>query len=116
MESEKNVMLLWEYGIRNVVAIGGHILSKVQVEKITRLGVNEVVLCYDEDVNRLENGKIDKKQYVEEAKLFIPQIVVSAMVDINGTILDKKQSPSDDINIFNKMFEERKVLQNGKEA
>jgi DNA primase len=116
VESEKNVMLLWEYGIRNVVAIGGHILSKVQVEKITRLGINEVVLCYDEDVNRLENGKIDKKRYMEEAKLFIPQITVSAMVDINGDILNKKQSPSDDINIFNKMLLERKVLQNGKES
>lgn len=116
VESEKNVMLLWEYGIRNVVAIGGHILSKVQVEKITRLCINEVVLCYDEDVNRLENGKIDKKQYKQEANRFIPQIIVSAMVDINGDILKKKQSPSDDINIFNKMLKERKVLQNGKEA
>ena len=38
------------------------------------------------------------------------------MVDINGNILNEKQSPSDDISIFNKMLKERKVLQNGKET
>jgi len=116
VESEKNVMLLWDNGIRNVVAIGGHILSKVQVEKITRLGIGEVVLCYDEDVHRLDNGKVDNKSYREEANKFILQITVSAMVDINGNILNEKQSPSDDISIFNKMLKERKVLQNGKET
>jgi DNA primase len=116
VESEKNVMFLWEHGIRNVVAIGGHILHKIQVEKITRLGISEVILCYDEDVNRLETGKVDKKEYKIEASKFIPQITVSAMVDINGEILKKNQSPSDDIIIFKKMLQERKVLQNGKET
>lgn len=113
VESEKSVLVLWEQGIKNVVAIGGHILSKTQVEKITRLGVSEIILCYDEDVNRNDNGIIDRQLYLEEAKKFIPQIKVSAMVDIKGQILNKKESPVDDMSKFNKLYNERKVLQSG---
>lgn len=113
VESEKNVMLLWHYGIRNCVAIGGHILSKTQVEKLTRLNVSEIILCYDEDVNRNDKGVVDKKLYKEESSKFIPQIKVSAMVDINRELLNINESPSDDINKFNILYESRKVLQNG---
>lgn len=113
VESEKSVMVLWSQGIRNVVAIGGHDLSKTQVEKITRLGIKEIILCYDEDVNRMDNGKINKKDYISEANKFIEQIKVTAMVDISGNILSPKESPVDDMDKFNKMYEERKVLQNG---
>ena len=114
VESEKSVLVLWEQGIRNVVAIGGHSLSKIQVEKITRLGVKEVVLCYDSDVARLEDGKIDKKEYLEEANKFIEEVKVSAMVDIKGDILKEKESPVDRFENFIKMYDERKVLQVGK--
>lgn len=106
-------MLLWHYGIRNCVAIGGHILSKTQVEKLTRLNVSEIILCYDEDVNRNDKGVVDKKLYKEESSKFIPQIKVSAMVDINRELLNINESPSDDINKFNILYESRKVLQNG---
>lgn len=114
VESEKSVLVLWERGIKNVVAIGGHSLSKVQVEKITRLGVREVVLCYDSDVARLENRKINKKEYIEEATKFIEEVKVSAMVDINGNKLKEKESPVDNFENYIKMYDERKVLQIGK--
>lgn len=114
VESEKSVLVLWEKGIRNVVAIGGHLLSKAQVEKITRLGIKEVVLCYDSDVARLENGKIDKGEYIKEAQKFIEEVRVSAMVDINGNTLGEKESPVDRFENFEKMYDERKVLQIGK--
>lgn len=114
VESEKSVLVLWERGIKNVVAIGGHSLSKVQVEKITRLGVREVVLCYDSDVARLESGKINKKEYIEEANKFIEEVRVSSMVDINGNILKEKESPVDNFENYIKMYDERKVLQIGK--
>ncbi len=114
VESEKSVMVLWDLGIRNVVAIGGHKLSKKQVEKIIRLGINEVILCYDEDVNRdKETKKINKKDYKVEAEKFISQIKVSAMVDLNGELLKEKESPVDNIDNFNKLYDERKVLQDG---
>lgn len=113
VESEKSVLVLWTKGIRNVVAIGGHDLSKTQVEKITRIGVGEVILCYDEDVNRTEKGIIEKKEYLREANKFIEQITVSAMVDIKGKLLNEKESPCDDMEKFNQLYNERKVLQDG---
>lgn len=114
VESEKSVLKLWSKGIRNVVAIGGHDLSKVQVEKLIRLEVEEIILCYDEDVFRdEENGKIDKKEYLNEVQKFIEQQKVSVMVDLNGEILNKKESPADNIEKFGILFEKRKVLQKG---
>lgn len=110
VEAEKSVLKLWEVGIRNVVAIGGHDISKTQVEKITMLGVLEVVLCYDQDVGRLESNKIDKKVYKKEADKFIEQLNISAMVDLDGTILGEKESPADDIEKFELLFEGRKKL------
>ena len=111
VESEKSVLALWDRGIKNVVAIGGHSLSKTQVEKITRLGIREVVLCYDEEVARLENGKINKKEYIDEANKFIEEVRVTAMVDIKGELLKSKEAPVDNFNNFDRMYEERRVLQ-----
>lgn len=110
VESEKSVLLAWAYGIYNVVAIGGHKLSKYQVEKLTALGVDEIVLCYDEDVFRKDNGKVSKKEYMKEVNKFIEQQKVSVMVDINKEILNDKESPMDDINKYNIMFENRILL------
>ena len=110
VEAEKSVLKLWDVGIKNVVAIGGHDISKTQVEKITMLGITEVILCYDQDVGRLENKKLDKSIYVKESKKFIEQLKVSAMVDLDGSVLTEKESPADDIGKFKLLFERRKKL------
>lgn len=110
VESEKSVMKLWDYGVQNAVSIGGHSLSATQVEKITRLGISKVILCYDEEVNRDESGKINKKEYKKEADKFIEQINVTAMVDLKGTILDKKESPADNYEKFLELYNTRKEL------
>lgn len=116
VESEKSVLALWDVGIRNVVSVSGHSLSRYQVEMITRLGIEEVILCYDQDVNRLENGKVDRSEYVKEANKFIQEIKVTAMVDLNGNYLLEKESPVDNMEKFYKLFEERKVLQSGRKT
>ncbi|OSA95671.1 UNVERIFIED_ORG: hypothetical protein B2H93_04420 [Clostridium botulinum] len=110
VESEKSVMKAWEDGIYNIVAISGHDLSKTQVNKLTALGVNEIILCYDEDVFREENGKVSKLKYKIEIDKFIEQQKVSLMVDINRTILNKKESPIDNIEKFNQMYKERILI------
>lgn len=111
VESEKSVMLAWEYGIYNTVAISGHDLSKHQVNKLLALGVEEIVICYDEDVFRDEKtGKVSKKSYTNEINKFIEQQKVSVMVDLKGNILNKKESPIDNIDKFNKMYENRIFL------
>ena len=111
VESEKSVMALWSHGIKNAVAIGGHKLSKVQVEKITRLGVSNVVICYDSDVARLDSGKVDKNEYLKEANKFIKSISVYAMVDLDGSILNEKESPVDDIGKYRSLYNNKKRLQ-----
>ena len=100
-------MKAWTDGIYNVVAISGHCLSKTQVNKLTSLGVKEIVICYDEDVFREDNGKVNITSYTEEINKFIEQQKVSVMVDVDGNILDKKESPIDDINKFKTMYDNR---------
>jgi DNA primase len=115
-ESEKSPMQGVNNGVPNMTSIGGHILSKYQVEKLTRLGVGEIILCYDEDAFRYrdENGvriKVSKeemlKAYKQEVDKFIPQQKVSVMIDLDGTILSPKQSPTDDFEKFWKLYENR---------
>lgn len=110
VESEKGVLKAWEDGIYNVVAISGHDLSRTQVDKLTSLGVKEIILCYDEDVFRKEDGKISKKEYMNEINKFIEQQRVSVMVDIMGNILRKKESPIDNIEKFKTMYDNRILL------
>lgn len=110
VESEKSVMKLYSYGIFNAVAIGGHQLSKTQCEKLTRLGVSEIVLCYDEEVHRdTETQKIDKRAYKDEINKFIPQQNVSIMVDedVKNKILNSKESPADDFEKYKILYENR---------
>lgn len=111
VESEKSVMKLWQNGIYNSVAIGGHDLSKHQIRLITQLGVNEVVLCYDEDVFR-QNGKIIQSLYIEEANKFLNCQKVTAIIDIGGKVLNPKESPADNIDVFQRLFDKRVVLKN----
>lgn len=111
VESEKSVMKLYEYGYYNAVAIGGHQLSKVQVEKIARLGVSEVILCYDEDAFRdIDTKSINKKDYRQEVEKFIPQQKVSIMVDEKSLILQGKESPADNEEAFKILLLNRVVI------
>lgn len=110
VESEKSVMKLWQNGIYNCIAIGGHDLSKIQVEKITRLAIKEVIICYDEDVARNKNNKIDYNYYIKEINKFIPQQYISVMIDENKEILNNKESPVDNIDKFKLLYDNRKDL------
>jgi len=94
-ESEKGVMQLWSAGIRNAVAIGGHQLSKVQVQKLTHLNV-PVVIAFDQgiDINQ-ETGLVDKSIYEREYNKFLPQQTIYCVYDNN--ILNPKESPMDNV-------------------
>ena len=86
-ESEKFCAQLWSAGIKNSVALGGHSLSKKQIESLTRLGV-KIILCFDKDISQ---EKIENL-----ANQFIDGIETYAICDKDG-ILEEKESPSDDI-------------------
>lgn len=72
--------------------------------------MDEIIICYDEDVFRKENGIVSKKEYMDEINKFITQQRVSVMVDIDGKILNKKESPVDNMVNFKKLYENRVLL------
>lgn len=102
VESEKGVMQLWSYGIRNVVAIGGHSFSQTQIQKLLLLDVENIVLAFDQDVARDKaTNKVLKKEYLSIICGFGTYTgSIYALVDIEGVYLDVKESPSDNFEKF----------------
>lgn len=89
-EAEKAVMQCWANGVKNTVATGGKKLSQVQIEMLTRLCV-PICFCFDKDVQIEELRAL--------ADRFIEDVPIYALFD-NENILNEKQSPSDDMNKF----------------
>lgn len=107
-EAEKSIMKLWEHGIKNCVAIGGHILSKQQVQKLTHLNV-PIVIAYDEGAELGNDGQIDKKFYPSEFDKFLPQQKISYIYDTTHKILNSKESPMDNIDKWNELYNKYKL-------
>jgi hypothetical protein len=110
VEAEKGCQQLWSHGIKNTVAIGGHKLSDTQVKKLTHLGV-DIVFAYDQGVGLIKDtNKIDKKFYENEFSRFVKNQGFSVIFDKNGNVLNEKESPSDNIENFKKLYEERIII------
>jgi hypothetical protein len=103
VESEKAVMQLWSKGIRNAVAISGHILSTSQAQKLTHLGV-PIILAYDQGAEIGKNGMIDKKYYPNEFDKFLENQELYVIYDKSRKILKEKESPSDDPEKWNELY------------
>ena len=86
-ESEKGVMQMHNMGYYGV-ATGGSKISKYQINMLTRLGV-QIVIAYDKDIQEDELKNI--------ADRFVEGVPVYAIID-KGSILNEKESPSDDVN------------------
>lgn len=112
VESEKAVQQLWSLGVRNAVAIGGHILSDVQVRKLTHLNV-PVTIAYDESAELGKDGKVDPDFYKNEFNKFLDTQTVYCIYDKNKSILNPKESPSDDPNKWEKLYSEYKFKVRG---
>lgn len=105
-ESEKSVMQCWDYGVKNVVSIGGHNISETQIWDLENLGV-EIILCFDKDVDMLEVCDVTHKTLFQKTRLrFTEDISVGYMLDTQNT-LEGKESFSDKILHWDK-FEEVK--------
>jgi len=112
-EAEKSVMKAWSHGIRNTVAIGSHCLSDTQVQKLTHLGV-DIVIAYDEGVEiDPKTGKVDKNFYRKEFDKFLSSQKVYCIYDKSKKILDKKESPIDDIDKWYRLYNEYKFKVRG---
>lgn len=92
-EAEKSVQQCATMGIRNCVSTMGKMISKTQVDMLTRIGA-KIILSYDKDVC------LDELQSI--ADMFMEGVPVYTIYD-NENLLSEKMSPSDDANIFYKL-------------
>lgn len=97
-EAEKGVMQLWTYGFKNSVAVSGHNISQQQVEKIAKLGVDKVIIAFDEDVK-------ETTLYNEYQKLKYLVKEVVCIID-KQHILNEKESPMDNLEKWKKLYKE----------
>lgn len=85
VEAEKGTMQLWAYGFRNSVATGGKELSNIQIEMLSRLGV-DIIFAFDKDVSQQEIEELSNR--------FIDNIPLYYILD-ESHLLDEKESPTD---------------------
>jgi DNA primase len=84
-ESEKSVLQLWSYGVRNSVGIGGKKIGKRQIDMLSRLNA-KICFAFDKDVTQ--------KELEEKANMFVGGIPIYAIIDTDE-ILGEKESPMD---------------------
>lgn len=96
VEAEKGVHQLYGQGYCEVVSTLGSKITKTQINKLTRLCV-PIILVFDKDIMREELKNI--------ADRFIDEVEVYALIDTIG-ILDEKESPTDNIDKFEKLLNE----------
>jgi DNA primase len=93
-EAEKAVMQLWSYGYKNCVSTCGKEVSQIQIEMLVRLGV-DIILAMDKDVGKDE---------IEDLANQFPENVPIYYIYDEDCILEKKESPSDNPNKWNKLL------------
>lgn len=96
VESEKSVLKLAEWGIRNVVATGGKTISKHQIELITRTSCIPII-AFDKDA--------DENELQDIANMFMDGVSVYAIID-KDNLLEDKESPMDRQEIWEVLYKD----------
>lgn len=81
VEGEKSVIKLWQYGYSNVCSVGCHDISDKQLGIISMLGIDEVTVCWDSDVDtehtlqtcKKLKGVCKKVSYIDVSKIKVFQ-------------------------------------------
>lgn len=107
-ESEKAVMQGWTKGIRNVVGLGGKKMSKVQVQKLTHLGV-DICLCLDDKAD-MEGEEVDKEFYKDISLRFLDGQKVYAILDKDNKVLGDKDSPFDHLDRWEELLGMKRLI------
>jgi DNA primase len=92
-EAEKSVMVAWSHGYKNSIATMGKKIGKVQIDKLSRLGV-DIILAFDKDV--------ELEELQEIANRFPHWVNVYVLYD-SENLMQEKMSPCDDMKIFEYM-------------
>ena len=92
VESEKSVMQAWDFGVRNIVAIGSHSLSEKQVRLLLQLQPKKIILAMDEGLP-LEQTQKNADMIKNFCTMFMPEVWYwDADQDLD---IDPKSSPTD---------------------
>ena len=96
-EGEKSVLQGVSFGVHNVVATCGSVISPIQVELLKGLGIRQICICFDNDVRYGENGWGNKIfQLAKQVKRIEKTgMVVTAKIDVKKNLLGLKDSPFD---------------------
>jgi len=113
-EAEKSVMMLDSFynGQGNGVALSGSSLSNRQIELISNLPIDEVIVGLDKEYSNDNVRSEDVRKQMIEKKFskLSGRFAVSVLWDLNN-LLDKKDSPTDKgKKIFEKLMKQRLFL------
>lgn len=100
-EAEKGVMQLWNYGYKNAVAVSGHCISQIQLEKILKLEVDKVVIAFDQDIK--------ESVLLTEYEKLSSFVNVTCIIDLEH-ILDEKESPMDNPEKWEKLYNNYQMI------
>ena len=73
VESEKSVMQAWDFGVRNIVALGSNNLSEKQVKLILQLQPKRVVIAMDEGLP-FEQTQRNADMIKNLSSMFMPEV------------------------------------------
>ena len=92
VESEKSVMQAWDFGVRNIVALGSHSLSEKQTKLLLQLQPRRIVIAMDEGLE-FEHTKRNADMIKNFGGMLTPEIWYwDATIDLD---IDSKSSPTD---------------------
>lgn len=92
VESEKSVMQAWDFGVRNIVALGSHSLSEKQTKLLLQLQPKKIIIAMDEGLE-FEHTKRNADMIKNFGGILTPEIWYwDSTMDLD---IDLKCSPTD---------------------
>lgn len=92
VESEKSVMQAWDFGVRNIVALGSHSLSEKQTKLLLQLQPKRIIIAMDEGLE-FEHTKRNADMIKNFGGMLAPEIWYwDADQDLD---IESKSSPTD---------------------
>ena len=92
VESEKSVMQAWDFGVRNIVALGSHSLSEKQSKLLLQLQPTRIIIAMDEGLE-FEHTKRNADMIKNFGGILTPEIWYwDSTMDLD---IDLKCSPTD---------------------
>lgn len=99
-EGAKSVMLAYEYGYKNAVAIEGDAISPVQAHTLKKLGIDiKIILCFDKDKD---------KEHIKEQSKYFNGWATYCVYDLKN-IMKEKESPVDRKKVWDFLYSNCKI-------